>query len=328
MAFNPTVLKNFFRKISRSGMADDVAKAVTKSGTPAPMPSTGATLQQLFKNSNPNAVGKLYGEDLLTPSRAAFMDAIDGTPKFKASGVGFDNKPLGLIDIPDDIPKTMSLDDLVLDNAWRKTHNVNKAPMTSDEFVNNYKAHRNATRNSARETKELLDAFPNSYANAPTELDLLMQGDDYLKQASPEPFGFVDSAPDYEAMNVNPTKFDQRKDLIGSMDFPDGFTHPDDFAKYYDALERGYTLNTDVETPYYYTTNPSLLEHKWRKGRDAMTAGTLLSMHDSLHMPKSDATQAYSQMLAKKYIHPDNAQAYSPLSKDRMSELYNKLVNS
>lgn len=284
MAFNPTVLKNFFHKISRSGMADDVAKAVTKSGTPASMPSTGATLQQLFKNS----------------------------------------KPAGLIDIPDDIPKTMSLDDLVLDNAWRKTHNVNKAPMTSDEFVNNYKAH----RNSARETKDLLDTFPSNYANAPTELDLLMQGDDYLKQAPPEPFGFVDSAPDYEAMNVNPAKFDQRKDLIGSMDFPDGFTHPDDFAKYYDALERGYTLNTDIETPYYYTMDPSLLEHKWRKGRDAMTAGTLLSMHDSLHMPKSDATQAHSQMLAKKYIHPDNAQAYSPLSKDRMSELYNKLVNS
>lgn len=273
-----------------------------------------------------------------------------------------DDLALGALDVVDDIPKSISLDDIAVD-SWRKKQGLDdfsKSPITPSEFVNDYKSkwHDNF------ETRELLNTFPEQYANAPTELDLALHADDGMltPMSNDEIYNSVnvpytdwdflgdypdsynatndlhdfnmalydagykfDSTPDYAATKITPKAFGQQKHLINSMDYPDGFTNPDDFARYYDALERGYLTRSDIPHHFY---NPSLLADLFTKDRNAMIAGNLLSAQDAFHLPISDATLEQSQMIAEKYLHPDNAFSYRPLSKNRMSKLYNKLLNS
>lgn len=268
-----------------------------------------------------------------------------------------DDLALGALDVADDIPKAISLDDIAVD-SWRKKQRLDdfsKSPITSSEFVNNYKS----KMHDNFETRELLNTFPEQYANAPTELELALHAGDSVsvpmsnneiykysdsqwRPAWTDDFedfedykglyeilydnGYkFDSTPDYAATKITPKAFGQQKHLINSMDYPDGFTNPDDFARYYDALERGYLTRSDIPHHFY---NPSLLNDLFIRDRDAMTAGNLLSAQDAFHLPISDATLEQSQMIAEKYLHPDNAYSYLPLSKNRMSKLYDKLLNS
>ena len=78
-----------------------------------------------------------------------------------------DNIAMGALDVVDDIPTSVSLDDIT--DAYKNRIPVDKTPITTDEFVANYKAQMPAKY----ETRQMLDLFPEQYANAPSELDLL-----------------------------------------------------------------------------------------------------------------------------------------------------------
>lgn len=200
-----------------------------------------------------------------------------------------DDLALGALDVVDDIPKSISLDDIAVD-SWRKKQGLDdfsKSPITSSEFVNNYKS----KMHDKFETSELLSTFPEQYTNAPTELDLALHADDgmptpmsndeiydtlsdhyrdwhpafgdILAEDNPDFYkrlyeaGYkFDSTPDYDAMNVVPERFGQSPHAVDHVLYPDGFEDPEDFARYYDALERGYATS---ETPYYWYP-----KHSWK----------------------------------------------------------------
>jgi hypothetical protein len=167
----------------------------------------------------------------------------------QASKSNVDDIALGALDVVDDIPKTISLDDIAVDN-WRKKQGLDdfsKSPITPSEFVNNYKSklHDNL------ETRELLNAFPEQYVNAPTELDLALHADDVLE--APPSFQKMSSKPDYDALVINPRMYGQSDDPIDFALYPDGFEDPYDFTRYHTALEQGYS--TRNAAPYIYPTS-------------------------------------------------------------------------
>jgi hypothetical protein len=57
-----------------------------------------------------------------------------------------------------------------------------------------------------------------------------------------------DSTPDYDAMDIRPEKFGAIPSLKDSIEYPDGFTDPDAFARYHTALQQGY-MSEGIE-PY------------------------------------------------------------------------------
>lgn len=149
-------------------------------------------------------------------------------------------------DIADDIPTSISFDDIA--DTYKNRIPANKPPITADEFITNYKAQ----MPDKYETRQLIDLFPEKYTNAPSELDL-------LNAPNPEYIDLLklDSTPDYDAMNINPKWFGQRESLINSVDFPDGFTDPNNFAKYHTALEQGY-ISDDLGMEPQDVINPFL----------------------------------------------------------------------
>lgn len=215
-----------------------------------------------------------------------------------------DDLALGALDIVDDIPKSISLDDIAVD-SWRKKQGLDdfsKPPITPSEFVNDYKSkwHDNF------ETRELLNTFPEQYANAPTELELALHPDDGMSipMSNDEiydtlsynfhdwhpAFGDVpaedfddfyrelydagykfDSTPDYDAMNVVPERFGQSPYTVDHILYPDGFEDPEDFARYHDALERGYA--TKETPPYLYPTHSRIPWRSPMRNRREISAG-------------------------------------------------------
>lgn len=135
-----------------------------------------------------------------------------------------------VMDVVDDLPTSISFDSIT--DAYKNRIPMDKPPITPQEFVKNYQAQ----MPQKYETRQLLEAFPEQYANAPTELDL-------LKAPLPEEpswlYGGLDGTPDYDALDIRPERFDPDLQPDSFID-PDGFTDPEAFAKYYDSLEHGY----------------------------------------------------------------------------------------
>lgn len=212
---NFNALKNFFSKIAKSGTANGVAKFATNYGDDV---AKGVT-------SNLDDVGRLYGESMLTPKSEAFIDALDDSPLFKSSGkqasqLGFDGTPLS-DSLPDDIPDSIPIEDLV---EWRNDGTYYAgAPITPYEFVSNY--------NKSR-------------FGDPRPFDVTADGliDPTLYK--------MDGTPDYNAMNIDPLDYGQVPELVDSLEYPDGFTNPEDFARYYDDLARGVSTVDNVLPEY------------------------------------------------------------------------------
>ena len=149
------------------------------------------------------------------------------------ASIGF--KDLGskqFANLADDIPTAITFDDIADTYNWRKTYDLSKPPITPKEFIDNYKAN----MQSSYENRELNRMFPysdndgmfiNEIRPDPTDLDV------------PSTNGRFDSTPDYSALDIRPEYFGQHPELINSVDFPDGFTDPENYARYYDALEQG-----------------------------------------------------------------------------------------
>ena len=158
------------------------------------------------------------------------------------ANVADDVAPVAL-DMLDDMPTSISFDDIA--DAYKNRIPVDKPPITPSEFVSNYKAQ----MPQKSETRQMLRDFPDMFANAPTDLDLA-QLQDLLPE---EPVNFkLDSTPDYAAMDIRPERFGQSPHSIDHILYPDGFEDPEDFAKYYDALEQGFA--TKELYPYTYPT--------------------------------------------------------------------------
>ena len=173
-----------------------------------------------------------------------------------------DDLALGALDVVDDIPKSISLDDIAVD-SWRKKQGLDdfsKSPITPSEFVNNYKS----KMHDNFETRELLNTFPEQYANAPTELDLALHADNMVE--APLLFQEISSEPDYDAMNIDPVAYGQDPNLIDSMMYPDGFEDPYDFTRYRTALEQGYP--TRDAAPYIYPTSKARFRNPRRIQRE------------------------------------------------------------
>lgn len=245
--------------------ADNVAKSVT---------------------SNLDDVGKLYGEHMLTPKSEAFADALIDSPLFKSSGkqssqLGFDDTPLDAL-LPDDMPTSISFDDIA--DTYRNRIPIDKPPVSPKEFVQNYKTDRYNKRYG-----EMMDGlFPNHFqigdpADAPLPKSPPKTNEgienyvsmrdayaDHLEHMGyPNNFDYdkelynagykFDSTPDYDAMDIRPERFGQSPHPIDRLLYPDGFENPEDFARYYDSLERGYI--TSETPPYLYPTHSKV---PWR----------------------------------------------------------------
>lgn len=187
---------------------------------------------------NPNALSQMYKWLRKSP--------VDDMA-IKAAKSNIDDLALKALDTVDDMPTSISFDDI--SDAYKNRIPADKPPITSSEFVQNYKAQ----MPSKSETRQLLDSFPELYANAPSELD-------FLNAPAPEYFESLklDSTPDYDAMNIDSIAYGQDPNLIDSMMYPDGFKDPEAFAHYYDDLEQGVstapTLNVlghSVSMPKY-----------------------------------------------------------------------------
>lgn len=105
-----------------------------------------------------------------------------------------------------------------------------------------------------------------------------------------------DNTPDYDAMVIDPADFGQRKRLIDSIDYPDGFTNPDDYARYYDSLELGFV-------PKEFYIDPFGKEYYARDLNTMSLAGNLLHQQE-LNMPMSPRTFDQAHMLVDKYLEP------------------------
>ena len=143
-------------------------------------------------------------------------------------------------DLTNDMLTHVSFDDIADTYSWRQTHDLSKPPVTPKEFIDNYKAN----MQSSYENRELNRMFPysdndgtliNEIRPDPTDLDV------------PSTNGSFDSTPDYSALDIRPEYFGQHPELINSVDFPDGFTDPENYARYYDALEQG-VITHDLRT--------------------------------------------------------------------------------
>jgi hypothetical protein len=276
MKFNPKSLKQLFSAIRKSPI-DDMAVSALKNNADDiavgalnavdNMPSTGSTLQKVL--NNPDEVGKLYGESLMTPQAEAFMDAIGGK-LFSTNEIPWDTS------LDADMPTSISFDDIA--DSYKNRIPVNKPPITSSEFVQNYKANRDNRRYG-----EIMDElFPNySQIGDPADIPLptsppktnewiknyVDMRDNYIEHLAymgyPSNFDYdmelydagykFDSTPDYDAMDIRPERFGQSPYPIDHILYPDGFEDPEDFARYYTALEQGY-ISKEI-APYIYPTH-------------------------------------------------------------------------
>lgn len=145
-----------------------------------------------------------------------------------------DDMAMGALNVVDDIPTSISFDDITDAHMWRQSHDINKPPITPAEFKKQF----NAGLPARQETRDLLKQFPDMENTAPSDLDLLLHNDAILNQNPPEIFE-LDNSPDYDALDINPVYYGQNPDLIDSLEYPDGFKTPNGFAHYYDDLELG-----------------------------------------------------------------------------------------
>lgn len=261
--------------------ADDVARLAVNN-----MPSTGSTLQKVLSNADdisevidfmpldkryartldPSGGTNYFGVHSYEPPYFDFEDNVTYPGELFGVGNGGVTSPNNIHGFPDNVP----FEDLVTEiSSDHNLYNIrphkntalgkyyqkqlnSKPHLTSSEFVNNYKAQ----MHDKSETRELLNLFPERYANAPTELDLANA------PLSEEPVNFkLDSTPDYDSMIIDPRDYGQDPALIDSVDYPDGFRNPEDFARYYDDLALGYRTSPSsmvdghkvqfTEHPYY-----------------------------------------------------------------------------
>lgn len=131
------------------------------------------TLKNIFKNLSKSPV-----DDLVKASAKSNVDDV----------------AMGALDVVDDIPKPIDVDDF---EAWRKRTFEEAPPVPPPELPK------------------------------------------------------FNSTPDYEAMDINPLYYGQDPNLIDSVEFPDGFKNPYDFAHYYEDLERGFA----TEPSFTYTND-------------------------------------------------------------------------
>lgn len=168
----------------------------------------------------------------------------------QASKSNIDDMALGALDVVDDLPTHVSLDDIAVD-SWRKNQGLDdfrNSPITPDEFVNNYKS----KLHDKSETRELLNLFPEQHTDTPTELDLALHANDVLEEVPPS-FSKMSSKPDYGALVIDPRMYGQSADPVDFALYPDGFEDPYDFTRYHTALEQGYS--TRDAAPYIYSTH-------------------------------------------------------------------------
>ena len=92
-----------------------------------------------------------------------------------------------------------------------------------------------------------------------------------------------------------PQRLGQRTDLIDSADFPDGFTNPDDFARYYDSVELGYSP-AEFEDGMWNTIHSNDV--------NSMVLAHNLLKQQELNMPMSPRTFEQAKMLVNKYLEP------------------------
>lgn len=144
-----------------------------------------------------------------------------------------DDIAMGALDAVNDIPTSISFDDIADTYRWRQTHDISKPPITPAEFKKQF----NAELPARQETRDLLKLFPEMGNTAASEADL--NALDFTGAGLSEILK-MDNTPDYDALNINPKRFGQSDDPLDFLLYPDGFENPDDFVRYHDNLEQGF----------------------------------------------------------------------------------------
>lgn len=197
-----------------------------------------------------------------------------------------DGVAMGALNAVDDIPSSISFDDIA--DAYKNRIPADKPPITPAEFKKQFYAELPARQ----ETREVFRLFPELENTAASKADL-----DAISSTGfdlSEPFK-MDSTPDYDAMDVRPERFGQSPYAIDHVLYPDGFEDPEDFARYYDALEQGYA--TAQMAPYIYPTHSRI---PWRSPmRNKLELGAVQQALDPYTV--SGDIPANSPELAKLY---------------------------
>lgn len=165
-----------------------------------------------------------------------------------------DDIAMGALNAVDDIPTSISFNDIADAHMWRQTHDVNKPPITPAEFKKQF----NAGLPERQETRDLLRLFPEMGNTAASEAD--------FNALSSTGFGLseplrMDNTPDYDALDVRPKRFGQSDDPLDFLLYPDGFENPDDFARYHDNLEQGF-ISSD-KPAYTYPVKLSGVQNRY-----------------------------------------------------------------
>lgn len=298
MAFNLAALKGLFSKLKPAAKTianygDDAAKALTTYGddviqSARNMPSTELHKHVLYDRAVahgavPDKLDNLLKTDRFNKTKLPpFANADD----LAAATAQTDNIAKRIRDA--DAPALTSTYDNPNGFDWDLIE-------TSDDYgLSEFDFRLNGARNYNLGPTDDLISYLN---NADSELAEIANLEQFDPDAYKSP---LDSAPDYEAFTINPEDFYQRKDLIDSVDYPDGFTNPDDFARYYDSLELGYVpkeFNLDIDNDEF-----------WRRAasddRDDMALAYNLLKQQELHMPMSPQTFDQAHMLVKKRLEP------------------------
>lgn len=148
---------------------------------------------------------------------------------FNAVKSNADDVARGALDVVDDIPSSISFDDIA------DTYNYQKnmpQPKSYDDLISNLKTDL-SNRHDSRVMNSMFPGYGEivSGADAPRFTDFT---NDDVPQLP------LDSTPDYDAMAIDLLSYGQKPDLIDSVMYPDGFGTPEAFARYYDDLELGF----------------------------------------------------------------------------------------
>lgn len=160
----------------------------------------------------------------------------------KAAKSNVDDVARGALDIVDDIPSSISFDDIADTYNYRKNM---PQPKSYDDLISTLKT----DLSNKHDSRVMNSMFP-GYGEIVSGADTPRYTDFTDADVPPLP---LDSTPDYKALNIDPYYYGRRHSP-DSMTYPNGFEFPEDFANYYDALENGfshrYASNAAVEEAY------------------------------------------------------------------------------
>lgn len=309
MAFNLNALKGLFSKLKPAAKTvanygDDVAQGIVKYGDDVASSyspemtrllqtahnydsaiSHGAIPSKLDKFLQPSA------KSHINPRAAVATDIRDASlnPLWDASEIDLSKLTHNvddIVDTPYSYANTQRGLVLTGDNTGRYGYSPDWHNASTDDLV----------RKSTHTWKMRKDGdyeFPVPIAE---DSYLQLDPDAYKSKMSWEP--------DVNATVVLPQDFGQRASLIDSVDFPDGFTNPDDFARYYDALESG-VVPKEFTPDEFAWAGSGIIGKQWdAEDRTAMELAYNLLNQSELGMPMGPRTFDQAQMLVKKYLEP------------------------